>query len=207
MVAAVRPAPVASPPTVVRSPATRQVHRTGSVRTRGRLRTVPGHSEVLGSGPLKRFKVQTEEGLVPDQAGYAAAFAALVHRTLADPRGWGHGGRMSFQRVSHGPVDFTVVLAGPATTDRLCRPLRTNGIFSCYDSRGRAVINFRRWRDGARPYRGHLVQYRQYVINHEVGHALGHGHAQGCRPDGRAQTMLQQTKSLSGCARNAWPYP
>lgn len=168
---------------------------------------MPGSSAVVGSGPLRRFKVEVEEGLAPGLRGYGADFAAVVARTLGDPRGWGHGGRMSFQRVSSGRVSFTVTLAGPATTDRLCRPLQTRGIFSCYDSRGRAVINAMRWRDGARTYRGHLAEYRQYVISHEVGHALGHGHVTGCRADGRAHTMLQQTKSLFGCTRNAWPYP
>ena len=72
---------------------------------------------------------------------------------------------------------------------------------------GRAVINYRRWTEGARSYAGHLVEYRQYVISHEVGHALGHGHEYGCRSDGLAPTMMQQTKSLSGCRRNAWPFP
>lgn len=152
---------------------------------------------------MRRFKVEVERGLPVD----TAAFALLVERTLADPRGWGHKGRLSFQRVSSGAVAFTVVLASPATTDRLCRPLRTGGVFSCYNSRGRAVINYRRWTEGARSYSGHLAQYRQYVISHEVGHALGHGHLYGCRGDGRAPTMMQQTKSLYGCTRNPWPYP
>jgi hypothetical protein len=178
-----------------------------SIQATGRFHVVPGRSAVLGSGPLQRYKVEVEEGLVSEVDHYAADFAALVQQTLGDPRGWGHGGRMSFQRVATGPVAFTVVLASPRTTDRLCAPLRTGGIFSCYNSRGKSVINYMRWRDGASAYRGHLGEYRQYVISHEVGHALGHDHAYACRSDGLAPTMMQQTKSLYGCKRNAWPYP
>lgn len=177
--------------------------RATSVRASGVLVTVPGASGVLGAGPLKRYKVQVEQGLPVN----GAAFAAQVQQVLGSPHGWGHGGRASFQRVSSGRVAFTVVLASPATTDRMCRPLRTGGRLSCYDSRGHAVINFTRWSTGAASYAGHLAAYREYVISHEVGHALGHGHVYSCRADGLAPTMMQQTKSLYGCARNPWPFP
>jgi hypothetical protein len=86
--------------------------------------------------------------------------------------------------------------------------LQTGGIYSCYNN-GRSVINSHRWSRGAASYgwRKHLAIYRKYVVSHEVGHALGHGHLYSCRSDGLAPTMMQQTKSLYGCKRNPWPYP
>jgi len=189
-----------------RASAARQRTGTAGYRGTGTFLVVPGRSAVSGDGPVRSYRVEVERGLAEDLDRYADDVASFVQRTLGDDRGWGHGGRLAFQRVAGGPVAFTVVLASPAATDRLCRPLETNGVFSCYMS-GRAVINVMRWREGARSYAGHLQEYRQYVVSHEVGHALGHGHRYSCRPDGLAPVMMQQTKSLYGCRLNPWPYP
>jgi hypothetical protein len=155
---------------------------------------------VHGSGPLRRFTVEVEAGLPDDPA----AFARAVERVLFDQRGWSGGGRLSFQRVSSGPAAFHVVLATPATTNALCRPLDTDGIFSCFQ-RGRSVLNATRWHSGATSYAGDLASYRIYMVNHEVGHALGHGHRHTCGARGLAYVMIQQTKSLYGCRANPWP--
>ncbi|MFC5747529.1 DUF3152 domain-containing protein, partial [Actinomadura rugatobispora] len=155
-----------------------------------------------GTGMLVPYAVEVERGL-PFRSG---RFAAEVHRVLNDPRGWGRGGRLRFARVARGPVRFTVSLSSPALTDRMCLPARTHGWLSCHNG-GRAVINARRWGLGAAPYGGDLAGYREYLINHEVGHALGHGH-RGCPGPGRAApVMVQQTMSLYGCRANPWPFP
>ena len=168
----------------------------------GRPVVVAGQSVRRGTGPLRRFTVEVEGGLGIDPLEFARA----VEGTLADPRSWGAAGRSSFQRVASGPVDFRVVLASPDTTDRLCRPLRTGGTYSCANGE-RAVINSRRWLRGATSYAGDTATYRQYVVNHEVGHTLDHRHER-CPGAGRpAPVMVQQTKGLGGCAKNAWPYP
>lgn len=166
----------------------------------GRLITVAGSSSVAGKGPLKRYRVQVEGGLQED----GAAFAAAVQRTLTDKRSW--GAQWSFQRVGVGPVAFTVVLASPTLAERLCKPLEISYRLSCH-SGGRSVINLARWRYGVDAYAGQLGAYRQYVVNHEVGHALGHGH-QACPGAGQlAPAMMQQTKGIGACRPNPWPYP
>jgi len=166
----------------------------------GRLVVVGGHGPTVGSGPLIRYRVAVEAGIGED----AHDFVVAVRNTLADRRDWGR--KNAFRRVSGKPWRFTVVLVSPSTTDSLCYPFRTGGIYSCYNG-GRVVINDYRWRRGASTYAGRLAAYRIYLVSHEVGHALGHQHRTTCLASGLAPVMMQQTKSLYGCRRNPWPFP
>lgn len=193
------PSPSPSPtPTPSPSPAPVAVARGD-----GTLTVVPGGSARTGTGRLQTYVVEVEGGLGIDPA----AFAAAVDAVLADPRSWTSGGRRSLQRVDDaGAADLQVALTSPATTDRLCAPLQTVGRFSCADG-DRAVLNAARWLEGATAYGSDLAGYRQYLVNHEVGHTLGFRHAP-CPGAGRvAPVMLQQTKGLDGCAKGPWPYP
>jgi hypothetical protein len=169
----------------------------------GRYAVASGSATAPGKGRVVRYLVEVEDGLGVKRA----AFAADVHRILNSPGGWGHGGRtMRFERVASGPSAFRVALSSPELTDRRCAPLKTYGKVSCFQD-GRAVINAMRWRDGAPTYGGDLARYREYVVNHEVGHALGHGHASCPKEGALAPIMVQQTKTLEGCAANPWPHP
>ena len=167
----------------------------------GELIAVPGTSEPSGGGELTTYLVEVEAGLAVD----AECFAAEVDRILADDRSWGGDGSMSMQRVDSEPAAFTVTLASPATTDTHCRPLETNGIYSCWAGDGRAMINVWRWEHGTEEYGGDLDTYREYVINHEVGLAFGHGHRQCTEVGDLSPVMAQQTKTLAGCRQNGWP--
>ena len=164
----------------------------------GDLVTVPV-ADRARSPRAVRFLVEVEGGLGVD----AAAFAAAVERILADRRGWRGVGR-AFTRVAREPVAFRVALAAPPTVDRLCAPLPTNRRYSCA-SGNRAVLNLDRWRKGSPTYEGRLRSYRIYMVNHEVGHVLGHLHATCPGTGHRAPVMMQQTKGLGGCVANPWP--
>ncbi|WP_166352432.1 DUF3152 domain-containing protein [Phytoactinopolyspora limicola] len=154
-----------------------------------------------GDGDVVRYLVEVEDGLPFD----AEEFAADVHTILNDERGWGRDG-VAFERVDDGPVEFRVSLSSPDLTDQQCYPLLTRGEVSCWNGE-RAVINAKRWGLASQTYGDDILSYREYLINHEVGHALGHGHV-SCPADGRpAPVMVQQTKSLEGCVANPWPYP
>lgn len=145
-----------------------------------------------------RYRVLVE----PQLWAEAAEFGRTVDAALGDPGGWARAGRR-FMRVDEGPA-LDVVLAAPETVDRLCHPLQTAGQLSCGRD-GRAVINVQRWRGGSAGFRGELRTYRNYVVNHEVGHLLGQPH-RTCPGVGRpAPVMVQQTKGLGGCSPRAQP--
>jgi hypothetical protein len=168
----------------------------------GRYEVVDGAAKAPGRGSIVRYIVEVEEGLPFD----GDEFADEVHRILNDERGWGQAGRTRFVRVDGGDVAFRVSLSSPDLTDEMCAPLRTFGQVSCY-ANGRAVINALRWGAGAETYEGDVASYREYLISHEVGHGLGHGHVNCPEPGALAPVMVQQTKSLQGCRPNPWPYP
>lgn len=130
---------------------------------------------------------------------------ALVEQTLTDPKGW-LGAGFTFTLDDEAP--FRVVLAEGAEVDRLCRPLKTSGRVSCQN--GPVVaINASRWRGAVEHWDGSLLEYRQYVINHEIGHLVGQRHPSPLCPRGGrlAAVMAQQTNSLGGCRGNGWPRP
>ncbi|MFP3969596.1 DUF3152 domain-containing protein, partial [Actinomadura fulvescens] len=170
----------------------------------GRYAVVPGTAMAPAGrqGAVVRYMVEVERRLPFSAAG----FAGEVHRVLNDRRGWGRGRTMRFVRVDRGPVRFRVALSSPSLVDRMCAPLVTGGELSCGRG-GRAVLNARRWGIGAATYGRDLATYREYLVNHEVGHLLGHQHRQCPGPGRRAPVMVQQTKSLYGCRPNAWPFP
>ncbi|MGW7515720.1 DUF3152 domain-containing protein [Streptomyces sp. NPDC054796] len=179
---------------------------------KGGFTPVAGHEKGPDSGKVLRYRVDIEKGLPLE----GELFAQAVHKTLNDDRSWAHDGERSFERVSSGDADFVITLASPKTTDVWCAKsgLDTSVQKVSCDSAAteRIMINAYRWAQGAKTFGDdHMYSYRQMLINHEVGHRLGHGHV-GCSKDGAlAPVMMQQTKLLATgkakCRPNAWPYP
>jgi hypothetical protein len=152
---------------------------------------------------LLRYAVKVEKGLPYDADETAQAIQAI----LSDPRSWIGGGDWRLELVSdQARADFTILLATPGTVDRYCWPLRTYGRVSC-QAGNRVMLNAWRWAHGADAFGSDVGRYRQYLVNHEVGHRLGHRHV-GCPGKGkRAPVMMQQTKGVGSCKANPWPAP
>ncbi len=167
----------------------------------GEFDVAPGSEPAPGPGTVQVVRVEVERDLPVDRD----RFASFVLTTLNDPRGWGHGGAMSFARTD-GDAPIRVMLASPRTSARLCGSLDTRGRLSCRIG-PQVVLTFVRWVHGTEEYAGNLTGYRQYVLNHEVGHALGHGHERCPGPGLPAPVMQQQTLGLRGCTQNSWPHP
>ena len=168
---------------------------------------VRGPQATAGSSPLARnnhrltYRAEVETTL----PWLPRRFAAVVDEVLTHRDGWGADRRYALERVGPDvPSQLRVLLATPATADALCAPLQTGRRLSCRNGE-RVVINAWRWVHGAASYAGKLAAYRRYVVNHEVGHALGNAHASCRRPGALAPVMMQQTKGLDGCRPNPWP--
>ena len=192
----------------------------------------PGPKVGQGKEKTYTYVIEVEDGINTADYGGDDAVASMVDATLNDPRGWTHDPDFAFQHVDENQLpageepDLRIQLSSTETTHKHCG----NDIemeTSCFTPIGnRVIINESRWVRGAVPFHGDLGAYRQYLINHEVGHGIGYAAHEPCGGDGElAPIMMQQTLSLNNsqlrdiaagelypddnatCRYNAWPYP
>ncbi|WP_432116526.1 DUF3152 domain-containing protein [Streptomyces sp. S1] len=178
----------------------------------GAFEAVQGFQKAPGKGRLIRYRVDVEKGIGLDPK----LFADAVQKTLNDPRSWAGDGAMTFERISSGEPEFVITLASPGTTGVWCRK---SGLDTTIDnvscdsaSTERVMINAFRWAQGSSTFGPKAMRaYRQMLINHEVGHRLGHNHVTCRTPGALAPVMQQQTKSLNidgvRCRPNPWVNP
>ncbi|MFF5175263.1 DUF3152 domain-containing protein [Micromonospora sp. NPDC000089] len=200
------PSPSSSAPPVLQLPGV--VPAVGSGRFGYDVRA----GATLGrAGTVQRYRVAVEQGSGED----VRSFSDQVQTALAGPGSWVDSGRLRLRRVpGNAPAEFTVYLATATTAGRMCLAggvdIRMAGRpYTSCRAPGQVIINLDRWRASV----PHFVQagvplslYRTYVVNHEVGHQLGHHH-EACPGAGRpAPVMQQQTLFLDGCRPNPWPY-
>ncbi|WP_179233750.1 DUF3152 domain-containing protein [Streptomyces sp. CS057] len=182
------------------------------LKASGTFEAVPGLAKAPGKGQKHRYRIDVEKGLGLD----AGLFAEAVQKTLNDDRSWAHNGAMTFERISSGTPDFVITLASPGTTGDWCAK---SGLDTTIDNvscdsaaTDRVMINAYRWAQGAATFGPkELLAYRQMLINHEVGHRLGHNHVSCRTPGALAPVMQQQTKTLElegiKCRANPWVHP
>ncbi len=194
----------------------------------GTWHPVPGAGAQIGAGQAHVFTytVEVEDGVDTTGFGGDAAVAKMIDATLANPKSWIHDPKFGFRRIDSGNPDFRVSLTSRQTTKAACGfeiPIDS----SCYNSDlDRVVLSEVRWVRGAVSFQGDIGSYRQYQINHEVGHAIGYHEHQPCETDGAlAPVMMQQTFGTRNndiaaldpegvvpmdgkkCRFNPWPYP
>ncbi|MET9373438.1 DUF3152 domain-containing protein [Streptomyces sp. NPDC002992] len=213
-----RPTPALPAPAVPVAPPTyeqlmtRQFPIDPKLTGSGEFEAVAGFEKAPGKGRKVRYRVDVEKGLGLD----AALFAQAVQKTLNDPRSWAGRGAMTFERISSGEPEFVITLASPGTTGAWCAK---SGLDTTIDnvscdsaSTSRVMINAFRWAQGSETFGDKaMFAYRQMLINHEVGHRLGHSHVICRTPGALAPVMQQQTKSLEvdgiKCRPNPWVHP
>ncbi|PCH79933.1 MAG: hypothetical protein COB90_10195 [Hyphomicrobiales bacterium] len=148
------------------------------------------------------YSVQIENNLQID----LLETTKTIQKILQDGRSWSGKDRIQFIPAIPAKKHLNIIVASPRKVNRFCRPLRTNSRFSC--SKGnRVVLNVKRWKTGVRHWTKSIFEYRAYLVNHEVGHFLGHRHKRCHKRNAPAPVMMQQTKSFGRCQPNGWPYP
>ena len=154
-----------------------------------------------GAATVDRYVLRVEGGTSVD----AAAAAAVIESVLNDDRGWRGTEGVSFEQVGDpAAADFTLSIATPTTTDALCAPLETTGMWNCRNGTN-VVLNSDRWTYGS-PTFSSVDAYHVYEINHEVGHFLGHEHEYCAGAGLTSPVMAQQSRTREGgCTENGWP--
>ncbi|HEU0087507.1 MAG TPA: DUF3152 domain-containing protein [Pseudonocardiaceae bacterium] len=194
-----------------------------TVRGAGTWRVVPGAGAPFGTGRLFTYTVEIEDGIKLE--GGPQGFATTVDNTLNNPKSWIGSGRYQFQRIDDSSAaNLRISLTSQQSTREVCG-FRIPFDASCWKGTDRrVVINVARWVRGAVAFQGNVVQYEQYVVNHEVGHGLGFSHTPCARTGQLAPVMMQQTWGVANdylatlgtdrvsadgkvCEPNAWPFP
>ncbi|PVZ08537.1 DUF3152 domain-containing protein [Actinomycetospora cinnamomea] len=193
----------------------------------GTWHVVPGTTAQAGTGRVWTYTVEVEDGVTVPEG--EQAFATAVDATLTDPRSWVGSGQIAVRRIDSGVPDFRVSLSAQMTSRGQCG-YAIGYEASCWRSDlGRVLINGARWVRGAGAFDGQLGLYRQYAINHEVGHVFNNGHVPCPENGALAPVMMQQSFGTANdylaqlteenpqgtqiprdgktCAPNAWPYP
>lgn len=201
-----------------------------AVEGKNSWRRIPGTTQQVGQGTQQTFNytIDVEDGIDTTSLGGDQAIATMIDQTLGNPKSWTKDQKYAFRRVdpnSKSP-DFRISLTSQMSARKACGfdiPIDA----SCYNQGlGRVVLNVARWTRGALPFEGDVGSYRQYQINHEVGHAIGFKQHAPCDVDGGlAPVMMQQTFGTANndiakldpagvvpmdgkkCHFNAWPYP
>jgi hypothetical protein len=153
------------------------------------------------------YHVQTHQDISVPEAQH---FRQTVHVTLNDPRGWG----IPFYDV---PLEYLLQLPkDKAFIIRLTPAPVLNQKYREFGDRQLSVanmnertidINYCRWTEEC-PNQSQLPleQYRQYVIQHEVGHMMGKKHpTQVVTSQQKAPVMMQQTLGIHHHEPNPWP--
>jgi hypothetical protein len=147
----------------------------------------------------------------PESTVDVSLFRAIAAPLLQSPSGWRKQGYhfIIVNDLGHSPPSnlITITLTPQSVLDSKFPDFSNSRLSVCNMATREVFINEQRWlRHYADDHSDlELPAYRMYVIQHEVGHALGFDH-DTCKGKGeKAPVMLQQTLGHGDCL--PWPFP
>ena len=202
------PSPWPSPAPALQAPASSSRSAGGAAAaTLGPLYGPTNPSATCGApgGRIVKFRVLVERGLPTTPA----RFVDDLRSVLCDRRSWIASGKVRFRYDPNGSL--LIGLRTPASSERRCMQvvhLSVRRYYSCGSVR-EIVLNSDRWFKGSDYWPGTVAAYRQMLVNHETGHALGQRHRTCTRNGSPAPVMMQQSKGMTNgghtCTPNPWP--
>ena len=143
------------------------------------------------------------------EVGDLTEFANTVYSTLNDPRGWPRAGAVFHESEDSAANACNMTLTLAAADQMTSFSAECSDEYSCRVGND-VIINIDRWNNATEDWLhagGTVERYRTMVINHEVGHRLGHFDNELTCPavNQPAPLMQQQSMDLLGCVPNEWP--
>lgn len=143
------------------------------------------------------------------EVGDLTEFSDTVFSTLNDPRGWPRAGAVFQEADGTDPNACSMTLTLAAADQMTSFSTECSDEYSCRVGND-VIINIDRWNNATEGWLnagGTVERYRTMVINHEVGHRLGHLDNELTCPavNQSAPLMQQQSMDLLGCVPNEWP--
>lgn len=143
------------------------------------------------------------------EVGDLTEFSDTVFSTLNDPRGWPRAGAVFQEADGTDPNACSMTLTLAAADQMTSFSTECSDEYSCRVGND-VIINVDRWNNATESWLnagGTVERYRTMVINHEVGHRLGHLDNELTCPavNQPAPLMQQQSMDLLGCVPNEWP--
>lgn len=143
------------------------------------------------------------------EVGDLTEFANTVFSTLNDPCGWPRAGAVFQEADGTDPNACSMTLTLAAADQMTSFSTECSDEYSCRVGND-VIINVDRWNNATEGWLnagGTVERYRTMVINHEVGHRLGHlDNELTCSAVNQpAPLMQQQSMDLLGCTPNEWP--
>ncbi len=140
--------------------------------------------------------------------------SSIVETVLLDSSGWASHG-YTFVRIPceeglalrrKNPNSRRAIFHLKVSTDENISQECGFAGLSCADMSVNVIyINMDRWLLGAKQSGLSLIDYRYYLIQHEIGHLLGRSHTR-CPSDGHPRPiMVQATVANDTCLPNKWP--